>query len=69
MDYQQDLRDHSHLIHKLEFWTGKTYSELKPLIEKRAYELWIEAGRPVGFELDFWLKAEKEMLDRIRNRD
>lgn len=30
-------------------------------VEKRAYFLWIEAGRPVGDGADFWYRAEREL--------
>ncbi|QOG16364.1 DUF2934 domain-containing protein [Bradyrhizobium sp. SEMIA] len=31
-------------------------------IRKRAYELWLSAGRPGGRDLEFWLSAEREFL-------
>lgn len=33
-------------------------------IKKRAQELWEHAGRPVGRDLDFWVKAEQEITGR-----
>jgi hypothetical protein len=30
-------------------------------IKQRAHELWEQAGRPEGKELDFWLQAEREL--------
>ncbi len=30
-------------------------------IEARAYQLWEQAGRPVGREADFWHLAEQEL--------
>jgi hypothetical protein len=30
-------------------------------IEKRAYEIWEQAGRPQGRDLDHWLRAEAEL--------
>lgn len=30
-------------------------------ISARAYELWEEAGRPEGRDLDFWHQAEREL--------
>lgn len=34
-------------------------------IRDRAYFLWLEAGRPAGRALDFWLIAEREFHQRI----
>jgi hypothetical protein len=33
------------------------------LIRKRARELWEVAGRPEGRDVEFWLRAEKELQD------
>ena len=33
-------------------------------IRMSAYELWLAAGRPPGRELEFWLQAERDFLDR-----
>ena len=33
-------------------------------IEKRAYALWEEAGRPEGRALDYWLLAEQEIVNQ-----
>jgi len=33
-------------------------------IRQLAYEKWEAAGRPPGDGSDFWLQAEKELLDR-----
>jgi hypothetical protein len=30
-------------------------------VRARAYELWEQAGRPSGRELEFWLEAERQM--------
>ncbi|WP_407187782.1 DUF2934 domain-containing protein [Bradyrhizobium centrosematis] len=30
-------------------------------VRARAYELWEQAGRPAGRELDFWLEAERQI--------
>ena len=35
-------------------------------IEKRAHELWQDAGRPAGRDLDFWLQAEREIRGRSK---
>jgi len=32
--------------------------------KERAYILWNEAGRPFGHDLDFWVRAEREMAVR-----
>jgi Protein of unknown function (DUF2934) len=34
-------------------------------IRKRARELWEQNGRPGGRDLEFWLKAESEINDRL----
>jgi hypothetical protein len=36
--------------------------ESKEKIRVRAHQLWEEAGRPHGYDLDHWLQAEKEQL-------
>jgi hypothetical protein len=33
-------------------------------IAGRAYELWVERGRPIGSEQEDWFKAEKELKTR-----
>jgi hypothetical protein len=30
-------------------------------IEERAREIWIERGRPEGYDIDIWLAAEREV--------
>jgi hypothetical protein len=40
---------------------------LKPAIleeatRRRAYQLWQEARRPMGRDVEFWLRAERELL-------
>src|SRR5690349_10253290 len=32
-------------------------------IAARAYWIWVEAGYPVGSDLDHWLQAERELLE------
>jgi translation initiation factor 2 beta subunit (eIF-2beta)/eIF-5 len=32
-------------------------------IRARARELWEEAGRPAGHDLDFWLQAERDLAN------
>ena len=41
-----------------------TAPHLREEIRMRAYHLWLHAGRPHAQELDFWLRAEREFLDR-----
>lgn len=41
-----------------------TAPHLREEIRMRAYHLWLHAGRPHGQELDFWLRAEREFLER-----
>ena len=36
--------------------------ELRQQIETHARELWREAGRPSGRDLEFWLQAEREIV-------
>ena len=38
----------------------------KEEIKARARELWERNGRPAGRDLEFWLKAEAEMIERNR---
>nr|WP_091963704.1 DUF2934 domain-containing protein [Bradyrhizobium shewense] len=33
-------------------------------IHARAQQLWEEAGRPEGRDVEFWLQAERELMDR-----
>ena len=35
-------------------------------VRMRAFELWSRAGMPAGSDLDFWLKAQKELEDDIK---
>ena len=37
-------------------------------IQARAYEIYIQRGRTDGFDLNDWLRAEKELKTRIQNR-
>lgn len=63
----QELRDEAYLIRNLEFWYCCNYSELKPMIERMAYRLWDESGRPEGGSLKFWTMAEKTLLSIARS--
>jgi hypothetical protein len=33
-------------------------------VKARAYELWEEAGRPSGRDVEFWLEAERQVKQR-----
>ena len=37
-------------------------------VRHRAYELWLESGRPDGKHQEFWEKAEKELLAKHNNK-
>ena len=37
-------------------------------VRARAYELWEQAGRPAGRELEFWLEAERQIEDEREER-
>ncbi len=36
--------------------------ESKEKIRIRAHQLWEQAGKPHGYDVDHWLQAEKELL-------
>jgi len=36
-------------------------------IQRRAYELWERAGREPGVDLEYWLRAEAELLSVSRS--
>ena len=36
-------------------------------ISARAQEIWEQNGRPSGLDLDFWLQAESEVNERMRD--
>jgi Protein of unknown function (DUF2934) len=38
---------------------------LEELIQRRAYELYVERGNQSGSELDDWLQAEEEVLQAL----
>jgi hypothetical protein len=43
--------------------------EPRPTVEKirlRAYEIYVERGRPDGQDLEDWLQAEKELTETVR---
>jgi len=35
-------------------------------VAELAYRKWIEAGKPEGRDMDFWLLAEKELRKKIK---
>jgi hypothetical protein len=37
----------------------------RPQVRARAYELWEEAGRPSGRDVEFWLEAERQVSERL----
>jgi len=37
-------------------------------VRARAYELWEQAGRPAGQDLEFWLEAERQIEDEREER-
>lgn len=42
-------------------------SSMEEQIRQRAYELWEERGRQHGFAEQDWLRAEAEVLGRVRS--
>lgn len=40
---------------------------LEELIQRRAYELYVERGNQSGSELDDWLQAEEEVLQALES--
>ena len=38
--------------------------EIEQQIRNAAYYKWEEAGRPDGYDVDFWLSAEEDILSR-----
>ena len=38
-------------------------------VRSRAYELWEQAGRPAGRELEFWLEAERQLVAEREERN
>lgn len=40
---------------------GLLSAERNALIRKRAYEIWLEEGRPAGKSTEHWLRAEREV--------
>ncbi|MEH2488621.1 DUF2934 domain-containing protein [Bradyrhizobium sp. AZCC 2230] len=37
---------------------------LEAEIKRRSHKLWEDAGRPEGRDLEFWLRAERELSER-----
>lgn len=40
----------------------------KQAIGSRAHEIWEQHGRPAGRDLEFWLQAESEIIERKQQR-
>jgi hypothetical protein len=49
------------LAHELRQKLGRMMR--RPRVKVRAYELWEEAGRPPGRDLEFWLEAERQLKE------
>jgi hypothetical protein len=65
----QGVRDQNRTLAMLMFLTGKTYEDLKPEIEKRAYALWEADGRKEGLCLTYWAAAEQSIINESREGD
>ena len=37
-------------------------------IAQRAYQIWLESGRPEGHDLEHWLAAERELTSASRSQ-
>jgi hypothetical protein len=37
----------------------------RPQVRTRAYELWEEAARPSGRDVEFWLEAERHVKEQL----
>lgn len=53
-------------VHRLRSFADELRRKLLRMMRRgrvrtRAYELWEQAGRPIGRELDFWLEAERQI--------
>ncbi len=44
-----------------------SYDDLSDRIAKRAYALYAERGYQHGYDLDDWLKAEREIQEQMRS--
>jgi hypothetical protein len=59
------------IVDRLEAFAGEISERLRGLraesleeeTRSRAHELWQDAGRPAGRDLEFWLRAERELVD------
>lgn len=54
------------LRHRLQKWQIARRQNAET--RARAYELWEQAGKPPGRDLEFWLRAERELNDKETNR-
>jgi hypothetical protein len=52
----QRLRSFADELRQKRWWLLR-----RPRIRARAYELWEEAGRPSGRNVEFWLEAERQI--------
>jgi hypothetical protein len=56
-------------LHAIKNMLGSNEIDFQPQeddVRERAYILWEEAGRPESDGIEFWLKAESEILEGIR---
>jgi len=63
-------------VARLKSWATELRDNLKRILHERrikeeigacARDLWDQKGRPEGRDLEFWLQAEKEVRDRLRD--
>jgi hypothetical protein len=45
---------------------AKVGAPSKDAVAKRAYEIWVAKGRPVGKDLENWQQAERELSAALR---
>ena len=50
--------------HRLPPYELAALGQLADVIRDRAYELWELAGKPPGDGVEYWIKAEDEILER-----
>ncbi|UCC96273.1 MAG: DUF2934 domain-containing protein [Candidatus Omnitrophota bacterium] len=39
---------------------------LSQMIQKRAYFIWEERGKPYGSDIDIWIQAERDILSHVK---
>ena len=59
---QRFLAFANELKNRLRNW--QTARRQKHQIRARAYELWEQAGKPTGRDEEFWLMAEREIMEK-----